>query len=128
MAGIVHGVENHRLVEQAEQEAAEAAQETAGAAYSPDNMPYVAGTYTGNYGTTTVELGFCPQLLIIAGDSNSSSQSGRSTSLGSYFGVIGGDHNYETVTLSGTGFSVRNGTTYPELNEGNITYLYIAFR
>ena len=51
---------------------ADAAQTTANAvadAYTPDNKPYVIGTYTGNgYGTQEITLGFSPSITIISGE------------------------------------------------------------
>ena len=110
------------------QTAALMAQNTANAAYRPGNMPYVAGSYRGTGNTQTITLGFRPSLLIIAGDESSSTPSAHSSSLGSHFGVVTADHNYGSVTLTETGFTVTDNDTCPELNKGSQTFAYIAFR
>ena len=48
------------------QNAIKAVKATAENAYSSANKPYVAGSYTGNGGTQTVDLGFKPRFLVIS--------------------------------------------------------------
>ena len=57
MAGIVHEVENHRLVEQAEQEAAEAAHELAEIAHLRRGQIVVIGCSTRPSGRQLVDAG-----------------------------------------------------------------------
>ena len=106
-----------------------AAQTTADTAYCPTNKPYAVGSYTGNRGTKTVNLGFRPSFLIICGDKSSSTPSGHSSSLGDSFGIITANHNYGLVTLTDTGFQVtHDNNLYPQLNDTVDVYVYIAFR
>ena len=107
---------------------ANTAQTTANAAYSPNNMPYVVGSYTGNNGTKTIELGFRPRFLIISGDEGSTSMVGHYQEYGEHVGFMSTDFIFDTVTLTDTGFKVvSNSSSYPRLNEHK-TYIYIAFR
>lgn len=107
---------------------ANTAQTTANAAYSPNNKPYVVGSYMGNNGTKTIELGFCPSFLIISGDGGSTSLVGHYQEYGDHVGLMSADLIYDTVTLTATGFKVvDNSDSYPCLNEHR-TYIYIAFR
>lgn len=105
------------------------AQSSADKAYSPEKKPYAVGSYTGNHGIKTINLGFHPSFLIITGDESSNTSSGHYATLGSSFGIITDNHNYGTVTLTDTGFSVaRVSDNYPRLNESSSQYVYIAFR
>ena len=109
-------------------ETVEAVQSTADAAYSPNNKPYVVGSYMGNTSTKTIELGFCPSFLIISGDEGSTSLVGHYQEYGDHVGLMSADLIYDTVTLTATGFKVvDNSDSYPRLNEHR-TYIYIAFR
>ncbi len=106
-----------------------AAEKVTAVAYTPDNKPYVIGSYAGNHGTKTVTLGFRPSILIISGDPGSTSLTGHYQQLGYYLGVVSGALTYDTVTLTDTGFTVvRSSSSYPQLNEGSQKYIYIAFR
>ena len=121
MNGIDEGI-------QGAQDTANTAQTTANAAYSPNNMPYVVGSYTGNNGTKTIELGFRPSFLIISGDVGSTSMVGHYQEYGEHVGFMSTDFIYDTVTLTDTGFKVvSNSSSYPRLNDHK-TYIYIAFR
>lgn len=105
------------------------AQSTANAAYTPDNKPYVVGSYTGNRGINVINVGFRPSFLIICGDKSFSTPSGHSSSLGDSFGIITANHNYGLVTLTDTGFQVtHDNNLYPQLNDTVDVYVYIAFR
>lgn len=106
-----------------------AAQAVADAAYCPTNKSYAVGTYTGNYTTQTITLGFRPSLVIITGDNSDSTASGHYYDLGETFGIVTASHTYGTVTLTDTGFQVvRDGSIYPRFNENLDKYFYIAFR
>ena len=41
------------------------AQSTANAAYTPDNKPYVVGSYTGNRGINVINVGFRPSFCLL---------------------------------------------------------------
>lgn len=64
---------------------AQAAQVLAQAAYSPENSPFVVGSYTGD-GTAKrkIELGFTPKGILVL------SEDGRTTTTGSYNFYYGG--------------------------------------
>ena len=105
------------------------AQSSADKAYSPEKKPYAVGSYTGNHGIKTINLGFHPSFLIICGDKSFSTPSGHSSSLGDSFGIITANHNYGLVTLTDTGFQVtHDNNLYPQLNDTVDVYVYIAFR
>ena len=58
------------------------AQSSADKAYSPEKKPYAVGSYTGNHGIKTINLGFHPSFLIITGDESSNTSSGHYATLG----------------------------------------------
>ena len=107
--------------------AADTAQNTANNAYAPENKPYVIGTYTGSKSPLTIELGFRPSFLLIAGGVETS----NSGSHAKWMVATAGNTFSESVTLTDTGFSLsvpRYDTTSPHLVDGSRTYSYIAFR
>ncbi len=113
----------------AAREVADSAQALADAAYSPNNKPYVAGTYTGNHGTQQIELGFRPSFILISGDEGAASLTTHYQYLGYYLGVISNELTYDTVTITDTGFTVvHNSDSYPRLNVHLQKYIYVAFR
>lgn len=115
------------------QNAIKAVKATAENAYSSANKPYVAGSYTGNGGTQTVDLGFKPRFLVIS----------RGFDKGDYsadYALFAGtpeqidDWMAKVVSITNTGFTVKmaayNTSTCPQLwlNTSGRTYSYIAFR
>ena len=98
------------------------------AAYTPDNKPYVAGSYTGNGSAVTVTLGFKPSFLVITG--RISTYPVGQDSLGSYDAFTAGSILTTIVTLTDTGFIARTtaDNVYPQLANSGRTYDYIAFR
>lgn len=109
------------------QSTADAALAKANAAYSPDQPPYVLGTYTGTGKELSVDLGFKANFIIIGGGSGDRQiAAGRNTPVGTQF------HFTET------GFTVKpytvlqnNGETVerpPYLSGSGGKYSYIAFR
>ena len=130
MSGIDKSIKGAQDAAAEAQGAADAAQSTAGAAYSPDNKPYVVGTYTGNtYGTTTVNLGFRPSFLIIS-SMEATGLTGWTPLLG-YTVITAGGNVPECITLTDTGFtttSLEDVNDYPKLNDSRRTYAYIAYR
>lgn len=115
------------------QNAIKAVKATAENAYSSANKPYVAGSYTGNGGTQTVDLGFKPRFLVIS----------RGFDKGDYsadYALFAGTPEQidswmaKVVSITDTGFTVKmaayNTSTCPQLwlNTGGKTYSYIAFR
>ena len=115
------------------QNAIKAVKATAENAYSSANKPYVAGNYTGNGGTQTVDLGFKPRFLVIS----------RGFDKGDYsadYALFAGTPEQidswmaKVVSITDTGFTVKmatyNTSTCPQLwlNTSGKTYSYIAFR
>ena len=129
MSGIDGGINEAKEAAEAAQDTADAAQTAASAAFTPTNMPYVTGTYTGDGSTTdrTITLGFKPKFVIISGMSRGSNESSDSLY---WFGMFGeGNVSSDIGTLTNSGFTVRNSSyTYPKLNNSNCEYSYIAFR
>lgn len=115
------------------QNAIKAVKATAENAYSSANKPYIAGSYTGNGGTQTVDLGFKPRFLVIS----------RGFDKGDYsadYALFAGTPEQidswmaKVVSITNRGFTVKmaayNTSTCPQLwlNTSGRTYSYIAFR
>ena len=130
MSGIDKSIKGAQDAAAEAQGAADAAQSTAGAAYSPDNKPYVVGTYAGNfYGAASINLGFRPSFLIIA--SMGTASSGSWADAFGYCVITAGGSLPDRVTFTDTGFTVASpgdGDPYPNPNDSRRTYEYIAFR
>lgn len=108
------------------QKTADAAKSLGSAAFSPDQMPYVTGSYNGNGGTLTVEVGFRPSFVIISGMDLSVKDSFYFIQ---YTGISGGRKLGNCITMTDTGFTVTapSGQSIPNLNSER-QYDYIAFR
>ena len=115
------------------QNAIKAVKATAENAYSSANKPYIAGSYTGNGGTQTVDLGFKPRFLVIS----------RGFDKGDYsadYALFAGTPEQidswmaKVVSITDTGFTVKmatyNTSTCPQLwlNTSGKTYSYLALR
>ena len=115
------------------QNAIKAVKATAENAYSSANKPYIAGSYTGNGGTQTVDLGFKPRFLVIS----------RGFDKGDYsadYALFAGTPEQidswmaKVVCITDTGFTVKmatyNTSTCPQLwlNTSGKTYSYLALR
>jgi len=119
------------------QSTANSAKIIAYASYSPENKPYVVGSYTGTSANQTIELGFMPSFLIVSGMQTSSNANDTSP-FDRYFAIVGstgsivGQQLQLRIQLTHEGFSVfkagNGGTALPLLNEPDRTYYYIAFR
>ena len=93
---------------------------------------YVIGSYTGNGGTQSIDLGFKPRFLHITG-TICNYYNYRSTY--QHEVATGGEQASEVVQLTDTGFTViwtmgPNGVDelYPMVNRSGDAYSYIAFR
>ena len=100
-------------------------------AYTPDNKPYVIGSYEGTIGnangTRTITLGFKPSFLIVCG--NVTNGVGTSAGVSGYYVITGGNAYSEVLTLTDTGFTItQKENTMPMLTYSGRTYDYIAFR
>ena len=103
-----------------------AANQAAGNAYSPDNKPYVVGSFIGNGGTKEINLGFRPSLLIICSDQMAS----NSVAAGSRIAMSAGGVNPQRIAITKTCFRVTytSSAPFPTINYANGTFDYIAFR
>ena len=111
---------------QANASAAQTAADAVADAYTPDNKPYVIGTYTGNgYGTQEITLGFSPSITIISGEVYTTADDP-----GMQHTVIATSSSPNMVyDTTATGFSVHKVGDYkPRLNVDGQRYRYIAFR
>ncbi len=110
---------------------ADAAQQTAGNAYCPDNKPYTTGTYTGNGGSKDIHLGFRPSFVIISG-MKETFNTNNLVDIDRFTGISSGGTIRTRVKFSDTGFTVLprgEGNHYlPDLNEEGRVYDYIAFK
>ena len=104
------------------------AQSAADRAFTPEKMPYAAGSYVGNGETTIVETGFRPSFIIITNQSFGGS-------IGSTNGIrIAGPgilSNILTFLDNGFSASIKTSSTpggYPVVNGPGARYHYIAFR
>ena len=97
-------------------------------AYTPDNKPYVVGSYTGNGSGLTVTLGFRPSFLIVNG--TETVQYTSMSTLGSWNTATAGNVLPDCVTFTDTGFTVTSASSavYPNLVAATRVYDYIAFR
>ena len=97
-------------------------------AFTPDNLPYVTGSYTGDGSTAnrTITLGFKPKFVITTGTSRSTSYEAEALTR---FGLIGPGASGTIAGLTNTGFVISNGSfQYPQLNVSGCTYGYVAFK
>ena len=98
-------------------------------AYTPDNMPFVIGTYTGNGAETNrdINLGFKPRFVIISGMARTGNTTNAQFSRFGFFGATGSTVTVAQITNNGFRL-VNSSLQYPELNTANVVYTYIAFR
>ena len=105
---------------------AESKADAVAGAYTPDNKPFVVGTYQGDTNVMTISLGFRPSAVLIGQkyDRNTPEDTAGTCALFSGSGVSG------ILLFSDDGFTVlRNSPSiYPAVNWNNKTYWYIAFR
>jgi hypothetical protein len=99
----------------------------ASVAYTPDNKPYVVGSYTGTGKEMTIELGFRPSFLIVNG--NTYNYYTNLNSIG-YLAITDGTNYTAQVVFTDTGFRILSGEDgyVPNLYKQNRSYIYIAFR
>jgi len=105
-------------------EGIEAVRTMARAAYSPNNLPYVVGTYTGDGASTrTIYLGFTPSAVLIA-------DLGFATYTGGYyysgFAIRNGSKALNGLKVVTGGFQI--GMDSNAHSNAKSTFLYIAFK
>ena len=122
--------ESARSEAQTAAEKAQAAAQTADAitakAFSPDNMPYKLGTYTGTGLTLTVEVGFRPKAVVTAGRPYSLSEPCSFYSV-TFFAALTSSSDTNIKFLD-NGFQLSGGSKSVTYNNSSDNYLYIAFR
>lgn len=118
----------------AAQSAAEAAQNSADAladAYTPNNQPYVVGSYTGTGEDMTITLGFRPKFVLISG-MGSDTMLNESDEWTAYYGLCDGTVLSKRLAFTNTGFIARAKygfyDAYPDFTASGRVYGYIAFR
>ena len=92
---------------------------------------YAVGSYTGSGqgAERTINVGFRPSFLIVAGMRGESVTSGYTSSYDRYFVMTGGNTATECIQLTANGFKMpAQRNYYPDLNDQGRTYNYIAFR
>lgn len=101
---------------------AKAAQKTADNAYSPDQKPYVVGSYVGNgIRLDIVDMDFKPSFIIISG------QESGTTDMDVLLATAAVDRI--NITFHPNGFRLYNPEgEFPHINIKDRTYHYIAFR
>ena len=136
MAGIDQGLQGAKAAADtaeskadAAQAAAETAQSSADAladAYTPDNKPYVVGSYSGTGNTQTIEVGFRPSAVLVGKHYSSADAS----EAGGMCALIGGGGVSGILLFKDNGFTVYDNTTilYPSVNWKYGGYWYVAFR
>ena len=115
----------------AAQSVATTAKQTADAAFSPSQMPYVTGSYQGTGGARTIELGFRPSFVIVSG-MKTIQHGSPLDELACYFGASGGYAVSSKLQITDTGFTLHQQDVsygyYPYLNAPSRWYDYIAFK
>ena len=109
------------------QAAAEIAQSSADAvadAYTPDNKPFVVGSYSANGSGVTVELGFKPSLVIISGERYSTDTEDMML----YTVIATADSPGMVIEFTNTGFRTLGVGSYAPYLCDKRAYRYIAFR
>lgn len=134
MAGIDQGIQGAKAAADtaeskadAAQAAAEIAQSSADAvadAYTPDNKPYVVGSYSANGSGVTVELGFKPSLVIISGERYSTDTEDMML----YTVIATADSPGMVIEFTNTGFRTLGVGSYAPYLCDKRAYRYIAFR
>ena len=124
MAGIESGLDSHSTrIDQAQQAAANA-QSTA-----LTHKNYAIGSYTGTNKLQKFNLGFRPSFMLISGHAPHSSSD--VFQVAGYFAITAGENTKTRISFSDTGFTVYptspEGGYWPDLNETNRFYEYIAF-
>ena len=129
MTALDQGIKTAQDTADTAESKADAAQTTANSvadAYTPDNKPYVIGTYKGNSAVTKITLGFQPSALIIARNYSSSD---AEDSYGTCT-IIANGGTSGVVLFNNDGFTLfpNNPNIYPSVNRNNHYYYYIALR
>ena len=95
-----------------------------------NGLPYVVGTYIGNGGTMTIEVGFHPSFVIISGTIGGNS---AGSMYQSYYQCCqtSGENIKNSIQFTDTGFIVNPTVSVemcPQLSVASRPYEYIAFK
>ena len=93
-------------------------------AYTPDNKPFVVGSYSANGSGVTVELGFKPSLVIISGERYSTDTEDMML----YTVIATADSPGMVIEFTNTGFRTLGVGSYAPYLCDKRAYRYIAFR
>ena len=127
MSGIDGGIAAAKAAADTAESKADAAQNTASAvadAYTPDNKPFVVGSYSANGSGVTVELGFKPSLVIISGERYSTDTEDMML----YTVIATADSPGMVIEFTNTGFRTLGVGSYAPYLCDKRAYRYIAFR
>lgn len=127
MAGIDLGLQGAKAAADTAESKADAAQAAASAvadAYTPDNKPFVVGSYSANGSGVTVELGFKPSLVIISGERYSTDTEDMML----YTVIATADSPGMVIEFTNTGFRTLGVGSYAPYLCDKRAYRYIAFR
>ena len=104
-----------------------AAQAKADAAFGPDQLPYVVGTYDGTSNGRYIILGFKPSFVIISGLMSYTSNAYYYAA--DSFGICGENVGGDVITFTSAGFKVNYvADKTPYVCRPVRPYDYIAFR
>ena len=86
------------------------------------------GSYTGNGGTQSIELGFKPRFVIVTGQEMTGGVG--ATALLGYIAFTGGPQIQTSVLFTDNGFTVTyvSMNSFPVTNYNGKIYSYVAFR
>ena len=128
MSDIDQGIKTAQDTADTAESKADAAQTTANSvadAYTPDNQPYVTGSYTGTGAELTITLGFRPKFLIVSG-MQSGKMTNQSHNWTEFFALCDGAVLSNRLAFTDTGFIARaQGPVleyYPDFTESGRTY------
>ena len=129
MTALDQGIKTAQDTADTAESKADAAQTTANSvadAYTPDNKPYVIGTYRGSRSETKITLGFQPSCLIIGKVYGSGSAEDSYGACSVFFG----GRITDVLEIEADGFTLFPNTLniYPSVNWVSNSYFYIAFR
>ena len=127
MSDIDQGIKTAQDTAETAQANASAAQTAATAvadAYTPDNKPYVVGSYSANGSGVTVELGFKPSLVIISGERYSTDTEDMML----YTVIATADSPGMVIEFTNTGFRTLGVGSYAPYLCDKRAYRYIPSR
>ena len=127
-ASIENGLTSTAADATSAKETAETARRTAVAAFSPANMPYAVGSYTGSgLAFQEIHIGFRPSFVLICSNQNAYNWE----RVGKGMAMAGPSIDSRHIFFTEQGFRVDGRDTanfLPAVNDDGVLYNYIAFR